>query len=69
MKRDQQGEPDAEHDERNQEVAVGEDRAKFFEFSHGDVGWCASNWRNHKEASGGMSTGGDGEDCQLTHAY
>jgi len=52
MQRDQKRKPDAEYDERNEEVTVNENGAKFCELSHG--GLC--NWRNHKEAPGGLST-------------
>ena len=60
MQRDQQGKADAEHDERNQEVTVGENSAEFLEFSHRGM-VAVSNWRNHKDASRGLSTGRDGK--------
>jgi hypothetical protein len=34
MQRDQKGKADAEHDERNEEVTIGQDGAKFVEFGH-----------------------------------
>jgi hypothetical protein len=54
MQRDQKGKPYTEHDERNEEVTVGKNSAKLFDFGHGVCG--SSDWRNHKDLSGNLST-------------
>jgi len=57
MQRDQESQAKAEHDERNEKVAVMQNGAELFKFSHGGPGGCVTGWRNHKDASGGLSTG------------
>jgi len=46
VQRDQESKAYGENDERNEEVTIGQDGAKFLDFSH-----CvsSSDWRNHKE--------------------